>query len=86
MRSSDTYQIVEDGYSDCQNERSAVHQQDQQRPSTPPKNGMRVKMLRVPKDADEDKLASSVRVQAASDEEVWQRDAIRRLLPHRRQR
>jgi hypothetical protein len=28
-RSNDTYQIVEDGYSDCQDERGAIHQQDQ---------------------------------------------------------
>lgn len=45
---------------------------------------MRMEVLRVSEDANEDELARSVGVQTASDEEIGQRYSVRSLLPHRR--
>ena len=78
-------EIGEDGHADSENERSTVHDDDQDRPRAPSDHGMLMQMPRVAKHSDEEQLCRGVRVQTASDQEVRQRNPVRRFRPLGRQ-
>jgi hypothetical protein len=74
-------QIIENRHPNSQHKRSGIHQEYQSHPHPPPENSVRVQVLGAAENSDEDQLARRVGVQATRDQEVGQRDAVRRFLP-----
>ena len=82
----DADEVVEDGHSDGEHEGGGVHGEDEDDPHAPPDRGVAVQVAAVAEKAHEEQLRGRVRVQAAGDEEVGDRDAEGDLGPEGRQR
>ena len=82
----DADEVVEDGDPDRKDESRGVHDEDERDPDAPPQGGVAVQVGAGAEEAHEEQLGSRVRVQAAGDEEVGDRDPERDLRPEGGQR
>ena len=81
----DADEIVEDGHADGEDEGGGVHEHDEADPDAPAEDGVAVQVPAGAEEADEEELGRGVRVQAAGDEEVGDRDPVRGFLPFERE-
>jgi len=81
QRRSDADEVIEDGHADGEDESGSVHDEDEHDPRRPSQERVRVQVFAAAEDAHEDEFCCRVAVEAARDQEVRDRDAIRCFGP-----
>ena len=72
----DADQVIEDGHPDREHERRGVHDEDEQHPSAPAQDGVRVQVPRSAEEAHEEQFRRRVAVERAGDQEIRDGDAV----------
>ena len=80
----DPDQVIEDRHAHHKHEGRSVHQEDEKNPAAPAQQSMRMEMSTFTEEAYKEQFRCSVAVQTACNQEIRDRDAVRRFRPLRR--